>query len=297
MRRMLAWIVVIAMAILAIPLTTRAPAHAATNYTIGQFNMAGGHEDHGKDRYKPPDALVESVKDRKPAWMTLQESCADWNETLKSKLPEYDVAFQAVKERKYGPDETCAKRSAFGNSILFRKGLGFEPPERKQRHDLESPPGKEQREMLCIKAPTKGVAVCTIHLTHDDVQARRHQATVARKILDKDYAGYRVFLGGDLNDDPMSAVADNFYHRDYGSGAHGRYKEVDSPCGNRIREKDQPPPSPFLRLPPRCRSGSWTGGIQKIDYIFVPTSVKIRWATVGKAKHSDHKLLWTGVSV
>ncbi len=285
MKKIIAGTAALAMGILAIPVATAAPAYAASNYTIGQFNMAGGHKEYGKLGDEAPDALVQSVNDRKPAWLTLQESCADWNNRLKSKLPEYEIAFNAVKKREGGSTAQCKHAAAFGNSILFRKDFGFEPVERKKWHDLQSPSDKEQREMLCMKAPAKKVAVCTIHLTHDNDKARRHEAATAQKILARqEYAGYRVFLGGDLNDDPQSKVANNFYDRDYGFGAHGRYKEVDSPCGNKPGGR------------PGCRWGHPTRGGSKIDYIFVSPSVKVVRAEVGNAKHSDHRLLWSDVS-
>lgn len=286
MKRIIAGTAALAMGILAIPVATAAPAYAASNYTIGQFNMAGDHGKYGKLRDEAPDALVQSVIDRKPAWLTLQESCDDWNKRLKAKLPEYEIAFHAVKDYKDGPAGQCKHdATAFGNSILFRRDFGFESVERQKSHELGSPSGKEQREMLCMKAPAKKVAVCTIHLTHDDDEARGKEAGEAKRILaSQEYAGYRVFLGGDLNDDPRSAMANNFYHRDYGSGAHGRYKEVGSPCGNKPSGQ------------PGCRWGHPTRGGSKIDYIFVSPSVNVVRAEVGKATHSDHRLLWSDVS-
>lgn len=289
MKRIIAGTTALAMSILAIPVATAAPAYAANNYTIGQFNMAGGNKDYGGPGDKAPDALVRLVKDRKPAWLTLQESCADWNDRIKNELgrmknelPEYEIAFHAVQERKDGPPAKCKHPADFGNSILLQKDFGFEPVGKS--HPLGSPSDKEQREILCIKAPAKKVAVCTIHLTHDNDKARRDEAAVAQKVLaSQEYAGYRVFLGGDLNDDPRSEMASNFYHRDYGSGAHGHYKEVDSPCGNKPGALG-------------CRSGHPTLGDSKIDYIFISPSVNIVRAEIGKTQHSDHRLLWSDVS-
>ncbi len=291
MTRVLARTAALAMSVLAIPAATATQACAASDYTIGQFNMAGGNATYGEPGDKAPDDLVSSVNDRKPMWLTLQEFCADWNKRLEDKLPEYKIVFNVVKKSKKGSTAQCGGNgkykgkhpSDFGNSILFRKDFGFGPLE---RTDLESSASLEQREMLCIKAPAKKVVVCTIHLSNGDdkehYQSRNGEAAAARKKLAEEYAGYQVFLGGDLNDDPMSKVTDNFYQQGYGSGAHGNYKEVDSPCGNRIQ--------------PSCRSGHPTSNATKIDYIFVSPSVKVRWATVGKAKHSDHNLLWSGVS-
>ena len=288
MKKVFAGIAVLAMGVLAVPAGTTMPAYAATDYTIGQFNMAGGNNQYGKLGLEAADALVRSVTDRKPTWLTLQETCADWNGRLESKLAEYGMVFNAVKRSKGGAAAQCKHATPFGNSILFRKDFGFEPPDRKQVYDLQSPSGMEQRELLCIKAPSKKVAVCTVHLTNgnnkEQLQARRHEAEVARKNLAEKYAGYQIFLGGDLNDDPLSAVTDNFYHATYGSGAHGSYKEVDSPCGN----------TPSGRT--GCRSGHPTHGNSKIDYIYVSPSVKIVRVVVSDAKYSDHRLPWSVIS-
>src|SRR4051794_6718095 len=69
---------------------------AAAEYTIGQFNMAGGNAEHGPKGNEAPDALVRSVNDRLPAFMTLEETCRDWNDRLQSQLPDYTVAFHPV---------------------------------------------------------------------------------------------------------------------------------------------------------------------------------------------------------
>jgi len=42
------------------------------------------------------------------------------------------------------------------------------------------------------------------------VTARRSEAARASEILAATYAGYTKFVGGDLNDDPLSGTADKF---------------------------------------------------------------------------------------
>ncbi|PKV83053.1 endonuclease/exonuclease/phosphatase family protein [Streptomyces sp. TLI_146] len=212
---------------------------AATAEIIGQFNMAGGNSEHGGTGDEAADALVRSVKDRRPAFMTLQETCADWVARLKSQLADYSVAFHPVQQRAGGPNSTCVHPSDFGNGVLVRNDLGFADPDHPDIHPLQSPPDFEQREMQCLRSPSRALAVCTAHLTVGNdgkhLRARRHEASVAQGILATEYAGYTHFLGGDLNDDPLSGATDNFYALGYGRGAHGEFKEVGSPCRNDIK--------------------------------------------------------------
>lgn len=296
--------------VMGVTVASAGSAQAATDYEVGTFNMAGGHKEHGPKGYEAPDALVRSVESREPAFIALQEACRDWTDRLDSELSAYTVKFDPVLSSKKtekpgsGLTEKCGHPSDFGNAILYRDDFGIDS-ENPQGHDLESPADEEQREMLCVQSKAKKVVVCSIHLTGgeggDDVGARRAEAGKAKSILAKEYAGYTQFVGGDLNDEPLSAVTDNFYHRDYGSGADGELKEVDSPCQNDMK------PSLSAGLF-SCRSGETTSddwpfgedrpaGGRKIDFIFVSPSVKVRWGDTTTAKHSDHDPLWAGVNV
>ncbi|MEV8017996.1 endonuclease/exonuclease/phosphatase family protein [Streptomyces sp. NPDC086554] len=274
-----------------------APAVVPSEYTIGQFNMAGGNEEHGPKGNEVPDALVSSVNDRDPAFMTLQETCRDWNERLQSQLPDYTVVFDPVT----GGDGTtarCKHPSDFGNAVLFRNDLGFDAATA-VAHPLESPAGYEQREMLCVRSESRKTVACSTHLTVGNdgphLRARRHEASVAKGILANTYAGYTKVLGGDLNDDPLSGATDNFYHPNYQRGAHGESKEVDSPCGNEIKRGFW-----IWTFPPAyiyCRSGESTHSQGKIDYLFVPSATDVKWADATHATHSDHDPLWAGVVI
>lgn len=286
----------------------REPAPAANPaatapYQIGQFNMAGGHKKYGTLGNEAPDALIRSVRDRKPAFMTLNEACADWSDHLREQLKdEYDVVFDEVLARKDGPAATCGhpvdlpqdQRTRFGNGLLVRKDLGFDLGTYKG-HPLGTSPEREQREMLCVTSPSRNLALCSAHLTHNSKTERRVESAEAKRILDTDYAGYTKFLGGDLNAEPLHQAPDNFYDTGYGRGARGQFKEVDSPCGNDIKVGvvvGGPPFPVFLW----CRDGENTTGGRKIDFLYVPTSVHVNWADVTNAKHSDHRLLWAEVT-
>ena len=278
------------------------PSTATADYQIGTFNMAGGNAEHGPKGNEAPDALVRSVNDRKPAFIVLQEACRDWSERLDSELGDYTVKFDPVQTHGSGPTAQCKHPSEFGNAILYRNDFGIDMDP--VAHDLQSPENMEQREMLCVKSEAKRVAICSAHLSaggkEEEVNARRAEAMVAMDILAVEYAGYTKFLGGDLNDDPLSAVTDNFYHSDYKRGAYGEFKGVDSPCGNDMKERTGFPQWVY------CRSGEFThddwiweegrpGGL-KIDFMFVSPSVDVRWGDATYAIHSDHDPLWASVT-
>ncbi|MGH3695591.1 MAG: endonuclease/exonuclease/phosphatase family protein [Pseudonocardiaceae bacterium] len=304
-RRNTGMLVIVAGVVMGVTVALAGSAHAATDYQIGTFNMAGGNEEHGPKGNEAPDALVRSVKDREPAFIALQEACRDWSDRLDSELPDYTVKFDPVKTSKSGSTAKCKHPSDFGNAVLYRNDFGIDS-ENPPAYDLKSPDGREQREMLCVQAKAKKVVVCSIHLSagRDDAdkEARIVEAKEARRILAEKYPGYVQFVGGDLNADPLSAVTDIFYHRDYGYGAHGEFKEVDSPCGNDIEVNI---PASAFSLP--CRGGEPTSddwafgedrpvGAKKIDFIFVSQPVKVRSGDATVAPHSDHDPLWAGVN-
>lgn len=281
------------------------PALAGTDYVLGQFNMAGGHKDYGKLGHEAPDALIQSIHNRNPAAITIQEGCQDWLQYLDAQLADYTVAFQPVLSGQ-GTVARCKHASDFGLAVIYRNDLGIEGgPE---VYSLGSPAGFEQRSMLCVKSPGRKLAICSIHLTQGDeaerVAARRAEAATASRLLSgTDFAGFTLIVGGDFNDDPMSAAADNFYDSRYGHGAHGQFKEVDSPCGNELAEKKPAPPVEISRVPinRECRAGGDTIWSKlnrvKFDYLFVSPSVVVRDAAATHALHSDHDPLWASVTV
>jgi len=277
-------------------------AHAAVQFQVGTFNMAGGHDEHGPKGEEAPEALVGSVNDRNPAFIALQEACRDWSTYLDDRLPNYTVKFDPVVKDRDGLVAQCEHPSDFGNAVLYRNDLGPDLAQA-EGHSLDSPVGTEQREMLCVRFEANNFTACSAHLTSGDsdeeIAARRTEAFEAREILATTYADSTRFLGGDLNAPPVSDVTDVFYHTDYGFGATGGYKEVNSPCGNDIDDG-------FPVGGPPCRSGETTHddwifeegspSAQKIDFIFVTPSVSIESADATSAIHSDHDPLWADVS-
>lgn len=277
-----------------------APADPVSELVIGQFNMAGGNDSEtgNLSENEAPDALLDSIRTHHPSFVTIEEACRDWSEYMDAKLADYTVAFHPVVGGN-GQIATCkhSPKSQFGNSIIYRNDLGIDSPP--VAFPLGSPPGEEQREMLCVSSVARKIVVCAVHLSSDEAAARRSEAANARKILASKFAGYITFVGADLNDGPLSEAAGNFYDVGYGSDARGTLKEVDSPCGNDIasapsRRSSHGPPG-------TCRSGESTQLHYlipwKIDYLFVSKSVFVKDADVTSAKHSDHEPLWATVTI
>ncbi|WP_405676649.1 endonuclease/exonuclease/phosphatase family protein [Streptomyces sp. NBC_01511] len=283
------------------PAAPAASAPAPAQYQIGTFNMAGGNAEHGTKGDEAPEALARSVRDRMPAVVAIQEGCGDWTLALWNKLREqqYDVLLNPVLQRAGGPNAECYHPNSFGfgNGLIMRKDIGFDP-NTYRAHELTKNAAvdparkdhKEQREMLCVTAPARNLVACSVHLTHDDRQLRIAEAAEARRILAVEYAGHTKLVGGDLNDDPLSAAADQFYDSGYGFGARGELKEADSICGNKIT-----PVANIYWTP--CRLGEGTHGTGKIDYLFVSPRVHVRWADATSANHSDHVPLWAEVTL
>ncbi|WP_128381409.1 endonuclease/exonuclease/phosphatase family protein [Streptomyces cavernae] len=278
----------------------KAQVRTVTEYTVGQFNMAGGNAEHGPKGDEAPDAFVRDVRERGSAFVTLQEACRDWNERMLSRLPGYGVAFHPVRSADGTPGR-CKHPSDFGNAVLFREDLGFDAATA-IAYPLESPAGYEQREMLCVRSDRRRTVVCSAHLSYGDKgtrpAVRRHEAQVAARILATEYAGYTRFFGGDLNDDPLSEATGNFYEPRYRGGAHGEFQEAGSPCGDDI-EAGYPTESPAspesTPVWVRCRSAVPTHGQGKIDYLFVEPRLRVLWSETTEAVHSDHDPLWARV--
>ncbi|MEK8141961.1 hypothetical protein NKH18_02725 [Streptomyces sp. M10(2022)] len=80
------------------------------------------------------------------------------------------------------------------------------------------------------------------------------------------------------------------------AGAQGEFKEVDSPCGNEIKQGFATDYAPWWSTYTYCRSGEATlNGAGKFDALYVPTTMEVKWADATSASHSDHVPLWAGV--
>ncbi|NLU75997.1 endonuclease/exonuclease/phosphatase family protein [Streptomyces sp. HNM0575] len=268
-------------------------------YAVGQFNMAGGTTEHGGKHNEAPDALAEEIKDRRPLSVTMQESCRDWDERLKERLPGYTVLFSPVRNLEVDPGTParCHHPTDFGNTIVFRKGLGFDRDDT-DVHQLGSTDGDEYREMVCVRSEPRKLVVCSAHLTTGEgkylASREREVKKVQRVLAGYGDDGYTVLFGGDVNDLPLSGVLDHLYARGYGHGARGAFKEAASPCGNAVKPERRSAELPRSRYAP-CRSGEPTHSKGKLDYIFVSPSVRVESSGLNFSEHSDHKQLWARI--
>jgi endonuclease/exonuclease/phosphatase family metal-dependent hydrolase len=269
-------------------------------YVIGQFNMAGGTTEYGGKGNSVPDALAADVKDRKPAFVTMQETCRDWDERLEERLPGYTVLFSPVDNLAVDPGTParCHHPTDFGNTIVFRDGLGFDKDDA-DVYKLGSTSGDEYREMVCGRSESRKLVVCSAHLTPGGgkfLESRKREVATVQRVLTSRYADYTVLLGGDINDVPLSGVLDHLYHRDYGHGARGAFKEAAGPCVDTMKPERRAAELPRTRYAP-CRSGQPTHSKGKIDYLFVPPSAHVRSGGPSFSEHSDHKQLWARVDL
>lgn len=271
---------------------------ASGTYVIGQFNMAGGTTEHGSKGNPPADALAEDVKDRRPAFVTMQETCRDWDERLEKRLPGYTVLFSPVRNlaRNPGSPARCHHPTDFGNTVVFRNDLGFDRDDA-DVHQLGSTDGDEYREMVCVRSEPRKLVACSAHLTPGGgkfLASREREVAKVQRVLDTRYGKYTVLLGGDINDLPLSGVLDRLYHRDYGHGARGGLKAAGSPCLDAMKPERRAAQLPRARYAP-CRSGEPTHSKGRLDYLFVSPSVRVLSSGLSYAEHSDHKQLWARV--
>jgi endonuclease/exonuclease/phosphatase family metal-dependent hydrolase len=269
-------------------------------YVVGQFNMAGGTTEHGAEPTAPADAFAEDVRDRKPVFVAMQETCRDWDERLEKRLPGYTVVFSPVRNlaRNPGSPARCHHPTDFGNTLLVKDGMGFET-RKPDVHQLGSTDGDEYREMACVRSAERRLVFCAAHLTPGEgkllTSRQREVATVARVLRTK-YDGDTVVLGGDINDLPSSGVLGRLYHRDYGQGARGALKDASGPCGDAVKPEKRASQLPRSRYVP-CRSGEPTHSKGKLDYLFVSSSVRVVSNEQAYSAHSDHKQVWARIRV
>lgn len=234
-----------------------------TSYTVLQFNMCG-NASHCPDPDGVPDAIVRSVTghDPQPIVVTLNEVCANQLDYVVSELASY--GYTGVHDPT-GP--TCGNGTAYGNALLVNSGLGAV-----DTWELPNPGGNEPRGLMCAAVEAAGFRACVTHISqHDEDQAEqiRAVADTLDPLLD---AGERVLLGGDFNVPPDDAEISPLYGSCYPDGV-GRFAEADSD-------------------PPCTRTGEWTVGTGKIDYVFFSEHFTNLTGDVTHSDYSDHAPVW-----
>jgi endonuclease/exonuclease/phosphatase family metal-dependent hydrolase len=284
---------------------TRPDGSQRQRTTVGQFNMYGNKGHHGDpgldDENGVVPAIVRSVNDRNPTFVSLNEACQSQTSALEQQLGgRYKVYFAPIT--RYDAEGnvggvTCDDGSAYGNAVLYR--TDFADDVQGTPYDLGTPHydherGNERRGAACVSSASKGTTFCAAHLTAEEGDegddARDAETRALRDNLDRDFPDNTTLIGGDFNATPDADAMNNIYDSRYGGDADGRFKEVDSTGG--------------FGLLDGCRAGDNThGGVgdrhalgDKIDYIFTTPDVEIHDAGPSHSPVSDHAPLWSDVT-
>lgn len=288
--------------------------------TVGTFNMAGSAKNDAEDGRATDDdtvvdAIVRSVEDREPTFLALQEVCSNQAYALASELDDYEVHFEPIQKMKADGTlefQQCSGNGAlYGNAVLYRSdfaddifpipyqggggtqgGAGYDLGTPDLTDEDGEPRGHEKRGMACVASTQKNVVFCSAHLTSDDGAATEAETQRINEILEEEYPGYTALVGGDFNSKPSDESMGNMYDEEYGNGASGNLKEVDSVDEGTVFGADY------------CRGGESTHGDnywvystrKKIDYIFVSKDVEIHDADATHSDDSDHDPLWSDVT-
>lgn len=247
----------------------RATAASAARQ-VGTFNMAG-NTDRNKGGLKVAELVVQSMLERRPAVMMLQESCyAQFHHTRARLSSLYRGAFFKV------PGETCKGRAgSYGNALLWRRDA-LAVNHTKQYH-LNSAPGLEKRQMGCVKSDRPRLVACTLHLSkHTEDESQRREMAVVSQTARGWATKYPVVVGGDFNNRPDADLLDAMYLPDYGDGAGGMFREIDD-LG--------------------ARAGEPTHAEGKYDYIFFTRNLRWHWGDATFSERSDHKPLWGALTL
>jgi endonuclease/exonuclease/phosphatase family metal-dependent hydrolase len=247
-------------------------AAAAVTGQVGTFNMAGNTDRNPPGDTDVGDAVVNSMLDRRPVAMMLQESCyAQFHHTRARLNSLYSGAFFKV------PGAKCEDGS-FGNALLWRRDA-LAVNHTKQYH-LNSEGGLEKRQMGCAKSDRPHLVVCTVHLSkreHGD--SRTREIAVVSQTARGWATKYPVIVGGDFNTTPREDQLDAMYLPDYGDGARGIFREID--------DLDS-------------RDGEFTHEEGKLDHIFFTRNLRWHWgdATFSDPENiSDHEPLWGQLTI
>jgi len=301
--------------VVVVTLTPDPPPAPPQLYTLGTFNMAGGHKRYG-DRPETAVALSRSIKDRAADIVFLQEACKNMTDKLKAELgPDWTVTLQPVPRRERdenlpadrdgGRNHRCKPGKPGGKGSVFGIGMVVRSSRltvtRSRVYQLPLYEVREARRMLCLDIATpRPLVACSTHLTADDgtneVESRRRQAEEIKNLLSPgNTADKAVFLGGDFNTTPDAPALNALWHPAYVGGAAGSFIEVDSgPSEQKISYQRITGRTTWSNVI-RIRGGwSYTRERHKYDYIFV-RDVNVLHADVGDSKFSDHKLLWATV--
>jgi endonuclease/exonuclease/phosphatase family metal-dependent hydrolase len=267
---------IVATAIASVAVLALSGGAQATAYlqTFLQFNVCGNACNSGG--LGVINNLENSIRERRPIAVTLNEVCENQYASLRADLASYHGRFDPT-----GP--ICRNGARYGNAVLVRTTK----VDLVGSWELPNPAGDEARRMMCLRTQlpeAPSVLVCVTHVSNVSGNLAAQLRTVAG-ILNELDVNNAVLLGGDLNTDPADARMNPLYSTCYGSGT-GDFHEADSAgCASRSMID--------------ARVGSDvinenTYSRHKFDYIFLSDG---DWSSAGADADganglSDHSELW-----
>ena len=234
--------------------------------------MSGNSRNKG-NQTDVADDVVNSLLDRRPVAMMLQEACYVQFRHTRARLASlYAAAFFKV------PGRTCENGGgSFGNALLWRRdALAVNHT---KQYDLNSEAGLEKRQMGCLKSDRPRLVACTVHLSNDtETDSQKRELAVVAQTTRGWATKYPVIVGGDFNGTEDGDPLDAMYLPDYGGGARGIFREIDD-LG--------------------ARAGEPTHEKGKYDYIFFTRGLRWHWgdATFSSGGDSDHAPLWGALTI
>jgi endonuclease/exonuclease/phosphatase family metal-dependent hydrolase len=247
--------------------------------TILQFNMCGHACNRGGLDVVPP--LENSIRDRQPFVVTLNEVCETQYDSLRTALSAYQGRFDPTGPR-------CRNGARYGNALLVRSSeVDFVGT-----WELPNPAQDEPRRLMCVRTRVgdeSPVRVCVTHISNEQGNIAA-QVTAVASILKDLPAGDAVILGGDFNTDPGDPRMNPLYSADYGSGT-GKFHEADA-AGDHNR-------SVLGAQVDGDTINEHTYSDHKFDYVFLSDG---DWDSLtaeadGSNPHSDHRALWAAASL
>ncbi|HEX6685118.1 MAG TPA: endonuclease/exonuclease/phosphatase family protein [Candidatus Limnocylindrales bacterium] len=146
---------------------------------------------------------------------------------------------------------------------------------------LTSPPGYEQRTVLCATLEAEALNLCSTHfssgLSTDDPTGGYRLQQVPELLAAAAKPGYRSIFGGDLNLTPPDAPAGSI--PDALAQVYASYEECDQSAHG------------------GARLGTPTHGQSKIDYIFGPQAASYTCRVGTESADSDHKPVYARITL